>query len=75
MSWYNGKSIGFGTSLVVQCIGLCASTAGGTESIPGQGTKIPHAAQCSQKKKRAYAMMLDVSVFESLVYRVLVVLP
>ena len=29
-----------GTSLVVQWLGLCASTAGGTGSIPGQGTKI-----------------------------------
>ena len=28
-----------------------ASTAGGTGSIPGQGTKIPHATWHSQKKK------------------------
>ena len=28
---------------------LCASKAGGTGSIPGQGTKIPHALQCGQK--------------------------
>ena len=28
-----------GTSLAVQWLGLCASTAGGTGSIPGQGTK------------------------------------
>ena len=27
-----------------------ASTAAGVGSIPGQGTKIPHAAQCCQKK-------------------------
>ena len=27
------------------------SNAGGSGSIPGQGTKIPHARQCSQKKK------------------------
>ena len=31
-----------GTSLVVQWLRLCAPTAGGTISIPGQGTKIPH---------------------------------
>ena len=31
--------------------GLCASIAGGTGSIPGQGTKIPKDAQHSQKKK------------------------
>ena len=28
-----------GNSLVVQRLGLCASTAGGMGSIPGQGTK------------------------------------
>ena len=33
-----------GTSLVVQWLELCASTARGTSSIPGRGTNIPHAA-------------------------------
>ena len=37
------------TSLVLQWLVLCASTAGGTGSIPGQGTKIPHAMWCGQK--------------------------
>ena len=41
-----------GNSLVVLWLRLCASTAGGTGSIPGQGTKIPHAAQHGQKKKK-----------------------
>ena len=40
-----------GTSLAVQWLRLCASTAEGTGSIPGQGTKIPHATEHSQKKK------------------------
>ena len=31
-----------GTSLAVQWLRLCTSNAGGTVSIPGQGTKIPH---------------------------------
>ena len=31
------------TSLVVQWLTLCASTTGGTGSIPGRGTKISHA--------------------------------
>ena len=31
---------------------LCASTAGGTGSIPGQGTKIPHGAAKKQKQKQ-----------------------
>ena len=35
----------FGTSLVVQWLGLPASTADGTGSIPVQGTKIPHAVR------------------------------
>ena len=29
----------------------CASTAGGMGLIPGQGTKILHAAQCGQREK------------------------
>ena len=39
-----------GTSLLVQCLRLHASTAGGTGSIPGQGTKILPATW--QKKKK-----------------------
>ena len=37
-----------GISLVVQWLGLHTSTAGDTGSIPGQGTKILHAALCGQ---------------------------
>ena len=44
-----------GTSLVVQWLILCFSNAGGTGSIPGWGTKIPHAMQHSQKKKKKIA--------------------
>ena len=39
------------TSLAVQWLKLCASTAGGTGSIPGRGTKIAHATWRDQKKK------------------------
>ena len=39
-----------GTSLAVQWLRLHASTAGGMGSIPGRGTKIPHAARCGQKR-------------------------
>ena len=39
------------TFLVVQLLRHRASTAGDTGSIPGRGTKIPHAAH-SQKNKR-----------------------
>ena len=38
-----------GTSLAVQCLRHCVSTAGGEGSNPGQGTKILHAAQHDQR--------------------------
>ena len=41
-----------GNSLVVQWLGLGASTAGGLGSIPGWGTKISQATQCSPPKKK-----------------------
>ena len=41
-----------GTSLMVQWLQLHAPNAGGMGSIPGWGTKIPHATQHGQKKKR-----------------------
>ena len=40
-----------GSSLVVQWLRLCASSAGGVGSIPGQGAKIPHATGYGQKLK------------------------
>ena len=41
-----------GNSLAVQWLGFCASTAGGTGSIPGWGTKILQAERHGQKKKK-----------------------
>lgn len=41
-----------GTSLVVQRLGLCVSTAGGTRSNPGSGTKISEAAASGQRNKK-----------------------
>ena len=41
-----------GTSLVVQWLRLCTSTAEGTVSIPGWGTKIPHAMQHRAPEKK-----------------------
>ena len=40
-----------GTSVVVQWLELHASTAGGTGSILGQGTKIPWVT-CAKKEKK-----------------------
>ena len=41
-----------GNSLVVLWLGFCALTAEGPDSIPSQGTKIPRAALCGQKKRK-----------------------
>ena len=46
------------TSLVVQWLRLCAPIAGGPGSIPGQGTKIPHATWLGQKQKDRSEFML-----------------
>ena len=40
------------TSLMVQWLGLCTSTAGAMGLIPGQGTEIPLATQCGKIEKR-----------------------
>ena len=41
-----------GTSLVGQGLRPCVSKAEGMGLIPGQGTKIPNAMWCGQKKKK-----------------------
>ena len=46
------REVWTGTSLVVQWLRLCTSTAGGMGSIPGRGTKIPHATWHGLKKKK-----------------------
>ena len=43
-----------GTSLVVQWLSLCTSTGGSVGSIPGRGTKIPHAMRLGQVKKENF---------------------
>ena len=40
---YLQRRKGQGTSLVIQRLRLCATNAEGMGSIPGQGTKFPHA--------------------------------
>ena len=45
------KEQSLGTSLVVQWLGLYASTAGGMILIPGQGARFPQAAWFGQNKK------------------------
>ena len=41
-----------GTCLAVQWLRICTSITGGTGSITGQGTKIPHAMWYDQKIAR-----------------------
>ena len=41
---YPFKNVYWGTSLVAQWLGLHPPQAGGTGSMPGEGTKIPHGA-------------------------------
>ena len=48
--------ISAGTSLAGQWLGLHAFIAKGLGSIRGQGTKIPQAMQCDQKKKIFFLM-------------------
>ena len=53
-----------GTSLAVQWLRLHASTAGGAGSIPGRGTKIPHAAWHSQKNEKENSLYNKKTVSE-----------
>ena len=46
------KNSPWGASLVVQWLRLCASVAGNRGSIPGWGTKIPHATWLGKKKNK-----------------------
>ena len=48
------KKISLRNSLVVQWLGLSAFTTESLGSIPGQGTKILKATQCSEKEKRTH---------------------
>lgn len=58
-----------GTSLEIQRLRFHVSNVRGASSIPGRGTKIPHAMQCSQKaiffklciKDSLYARHTDIS--------------
>ena len=49
-TWQSPKGVP-GASLVVQWLRHHASSAGGTSSIPGQGTKIPPGTKSERKKK------------------------
>ena len=54
MQWYDFKNVPPQDLLVVQWLSLHTPNAGGTGSIPGWGTKIPHTARHGQKTKSPY---------------------
>ena len=56
------KTVELGNSLVVRWLRLRASTARAMGSIPGRGTKIPHAAAWLKKKKTLELVMCSVSI-------------
>ena len=60
MEYYSALKRKRGTSLVVRWLRLCAPTAGGTGSISGGGTKIPHAAYRGQRNKTKPAVCNNV---------------
>ena len=51
-----------GTSLAVQWLRLSASTVLDSGLIPGWGTKIPHAARCSQKNFFNHHSACDIGI-------------
>ena len=53
------KLINCGTSLDILWLGFCAPNARGTGSIPGWGTKIPHAPQWDLKEKNLTNFILS----------------
>ena len=48
-----------GASLEGQWLRLCTSIAGGVGLIPGQQTKVPHAAWHSQKNPAAHTLLVS----------------
>ena len=56
------KNYNFSTSLLVWCLGLQASTAGGMGLIAGGGTRIPQGIE-RQKKKPTTTLFRTVLIF------------
>ena len=50
-----------GTSLVVQWLKLCSSTAGDLGSIPSRGTRILHTIRCGGKKSTHLPVIMVVA--------------
>jgi len=65
------KSGNLGTSLAIQWLRLCASTAGTMDLIPGQGIKTQHASWHSQKKKKEHSFLWSLWKNEAQFYSLL----
>ena len=54
-----------------QWLRLCAFNSGDVGSVPGQGNKIPHAAQCSKEEKYSFTnTFIEVAFWSVIVYSV-----
>ena len=58
------KRGGAGTSLLVQWLRLCASSARGKGLIPGRGTKIPHVTRLVGLFKKRWETLHDLILLE-----------
>ena len=56
---FKAKSLATRTSLEIQWLRPELPLQGGTDSIPGWGTKILHGAECGQKQRR----MVEITVY------------
>ena len=63
-----GRKAELRTSLVVQWLRLHASNAGGVGLIPGRGTKIPHATQCSEMESKVQMSLNRISASSLLAF-------
>ncbi|CAI9173734.1 unnamed protein product [Rangifer tarandus platyrhynchus] len=59
--WMDLENIKLGHPLVVEWLRICASTAGGTGSIPSQRTRVPLAAQSGKANKNQDIMLSEIS--------------
>ena len=61
--WYHLVwNLKYNTNEGLPWLRLCTSSAGGTSSIPGWGTKIPHAMGCDQKVIKLNMTQMNLSM-------------
>ena len=54
---------------------LCTSNAGEKSLIPGGGTRMPHAAQCGQKKKKKREYLLIAYLVKAQTVKIIIFVP